>query len=51
MSFLALHDVSYTYPGVEGVEALRDITFEAEENEFISVIGPSGCGNRPLSCD
>jgi len=48
MSFLALHDVSYTYPGVEGVEALRDITFEADENEFISVIGPSGCGKSTL---
>jgi len=48
MAFLSLQGVSYTYPGAEAVEALRDITFEAENNEFISVIGPSGCGKSTL---
>lgn len=48
MSLVQIRDVSYTYPGVEGVEALRDISFEVRENEFVSIIGPSGCGKSTL---
>src|SRR5690242_16263277 len=48
MSFVQIHNVSYTYPGTQGVEALRDITFEVGDNEFVSVIGPSGCGKSTL---
>src|SRR5579859_4261541 len=44
MSLVQVRNVSYVYPGVEPVEALRDITFEVKENEFLSLIGPSGCG-------
>jgi NitT/TauT family transport system ATP-binding protein len=48
MSVVQIQDLSYTYPGAEGVEALRDISFEVRENEFVSVIGPSGCGKSTL---
>jgi NitT/TauT family transport system ATP-binding protein len=44
MSFLQVENLCYTYPGLRGVEALRDITFDVRENEFVSIIGPSGCG-------
>ena len=48
MSLLQLENLCYTYPGAEPVEALRDISFEARENEFVSIIGPSGCGKSTL---
>jgi NitT/TauT family transport system ATP-binding protein len=48
MSVVQIQDLSYTYPGVEGVEALCGISFEVRENEFVSVIGPSGCGKSTL---
>lgn len=48
MSLLQVRQVSYIYPGQQPVEALRDIDFEASQNEFISVIGPSGCGKSTL---
>ncbi len=48
MSILQAHEVCYTYPGAEPVEALQDITFEVGNNEFVSVIGPSGCGKSTL---
>lgn len=48
MSLVQIQDLSYTYPGAEGIEALRGISFEVRENEFVSVIGPSGCGKSTL---
>lgn len=44
MSLVEIRDVSYTYPGVQGVQALADLSFDVRENEFVSLIGPSGCG-------
>jgi NitT/TauT family transport system ATP-binding protein len=44
MSFVAVDNVSYIYPGAQPVEALTNVNFEVQENEFISIIGPSGCG-------
>ncbi len=44
MSFVEIQDVSYTYPGPQGVQALSDLSFDIRENEFVSLIGPSGCG-------
>lgn len=32
----------------ETVEALKDITFETAEREFLCIIGPSGCGKSTL---
>lgn len=28
----------------EGVEALRDVTFDVRSGEFVAIVGPSGCG-------
>jgi NitT/TauT family transport system ATP-binding protein len=48
MAFLEVDSLSYVFPGAQPVEALRDISFDADENEFVSVIGPSGCGKSTL---
>src|SRR5437588_2451432 len=48
MAFLEVDSLSYVFPGAQPVEALRDISFDANENEFVSVIGPSGCGKSTL---
>jgi NitT/TauT family transport system ATP-binding protein len=41
--------VKHEYQSVEGpVEALEDLTFRAQEGEFLSILGPSGCGKSTL---
>ena len=32
----------------DGVEALRDVTLEIGEHEFVCLLGPSGCGKTTL---
>lgn len=44
MSLVEIRDVSYTYPGPQGVQALAELSFHIGDNEFVSLIGPSGCG-------
>ena len=34
--------VSMVYP--DGTEATRDISFSVEPSEFVTIVGPSGCG-------
>ena len=43
---LQFDHVSKRYPN--GVHALKDVSFQMAEGEFISVIGPSGSGKSPL---
>ena len=43
---LRFENVSKDYPN--GVHALREVSFQVEEGEFISVIGPSGSGKSTL---
>ena len=41
--------VGHTFAGDRGrVEALRDVSFEVDQHEFICVVGPSGCGKSTL---
>ena len=42
MSFLVLDALEKTYP--DGTKAVKDVSLEIEEGEFIVLLGPSGCG-------
>jgi len=46
---ITLNDVSMTYntPTSE-VEAIKDISFSVNKNEFISLVGCSGCGKMGI---
>lgn len=39
-------DVSYKYPS--GKEVFKSISFSTQENEFVSIVGPSGIGKSTL---
>ncbi len=42
MAAICFSHVSKTYPG--GHAAVRDLTLEVEDGEFLVLVGPSGCG-------
>ena len=45
---LKVSGVSYSYHSLEGETlALSNISFTAENEEFLAIVGPSGCGNQP----
>ena len=45
-NILEIKNLSYTYHTLEGeTPALDNISFALKEGEFLSVVGPSGCGN------
>ncbi len=49
MSILAVNELSRVYgERPQTTEAIRSLTFEVEEGEFVCVIGPSGCGKTTL---
>ena len=49
MSLLEVKELTRVYgTGPRGTEAVRGLTFEVEEGEFVCVIGPSGCGKTTL---
>lgn len=49
MSILKLTDVSLNYHSKKGeTPALKNISFEVNENEFIAIVGPSGCGKTTI---
>ena len=46
---IELSRVALTYQSPDGeTQALRDISFSMEEGEFVSIVGPGGCGKSPL---
>lgn len=46
---VSLKNISFKYHTLEGeTEALKDISFDVYEGEFVGVIGPSGCGKSTL---
>ena len=39
-------NLCFNYHSLDGeTEALKDLSFTVEKGEFISIVGPSGCGN------
>ena len=46
MKVLELEDISFSYD--EGIPLLKDISFSLEKNEFLSIVGSSGCGKSTI---
>jgi ABC-type lipoprotein export system ATPase subunit len=47
--FIAFHGVSKTYRrGAERIDALRDVTFQAQQGQIVRLVGPSGSGKTTL---
>lgn len=47
--YLDIKNLSYTYPSLEGeVEAIKNLSFQVYEGEFLAIVGPSGCGKSTL---
>lgn len=46
MKVLELENISFSYGG--GIPLLKDISFSLEKNEFLSIVGSSGCGKSTI---
>lgn len=46
---LIIHNISFSYHNLEGETlAIKDISFEVNDSEFVAIVGPSGCGKSTL---
>lgn len=43
------HRVAFSYDGPNGVQALREISFEARQGEITALVGPSGSGKSTIA--
>ena len=44
MAKVSLKDVTKTYPGKSGKDAIKDLRLEIQDREFIVLVGPRNCG-------
>ncbi|MEY8353909.1 ATP-binding cassette domain-containing protein [Lachnospiraceae bacterium 54-53] len=47
MNAIEITDLTFTYPG-SSVPALKNITLQVEQGDFLAVIGSNGCGKSSL---
>lgn len=49
---LEVDNICFSYYGLKGeTEAIRNLSFNVEDGEFLAIVGPSGCGKTTiLSC-
>lgn len=46
---LSIDNISFSYHNLEGETlAIKDLSFQVDDSEFLAIVGPSGCGKSTL---